>query len=538
MNRSKQGGFTLIELILTLGITAGMAGIALESKTADLDQAVARSVGADLASYNNAVRSWISNNPGASSSTKIGSAWLKSSSCPGGTSPVGYLPCGFSPAVSGNPINGGSLALSSVISTSGTAPNVVTTVSTTASPYKVGNKIRSDMAGLAALTAAASSTSGLPIPSGTNASFTSSPLTGVISMVASNNANNDTWLRTDGSNTMNATIRFGSATPASSRWINGASRIQAFAGEYLFLGPMGGATQAIPSMIRIDGDTEAQGTVFIRNLKSTTTALQIDRGSITASNGGVYANGVVQGNASVRGPIFYDTDDLNYYANPSGTSRLNTVGTTGSITAAGVIQSNASVRAPIFYDSNNTGYYMDFAGSSRVNTIYSDVSQSYLSMRSPIYYDANDMGFYLDPASTSRLNVVRADGGVVTPTAQLTSVRGVGSVCSPNGLIAIDNTGAMVNCSSGVWKKPGGSISTSVVTCQGPNTKWSSSCTASCPATSKIVGGGCSNTTGATGSWFVSFSEPRGNGWYCQGSEDSSTKVYYKTMTGYAICAE
>ena len=57
--------------------------------------------------------------------------------------------------------------------------------------------------------------------------------------------------------------------------------------------------------------------------------------------------------------------------NCSGTAGSETLATvTGrGTTTASIVQSNASVRAPIFYDSNNTGYYLDPDSTSNLNRV-------------------------------------------------------------------------------------------------------------------------------------------------------------------------
>ncbi len=57
--------------------------------------------------------------------------------------------------------------------------------------------------------------------------------------------------------------------------------------------------------------------------------------------------------------------------NCSGTAGGETLATvTGrGTTTASIVQSNASVRAPIFYDSNNTGYYLDPDSTSNLNRV-------------------------------------------------------------------------------------------------------------------------------------------------------------------------
>ena len=121
-----------------------------------------------------------------------------------------------------------------------------------------------------------------------------------------------------------------------------------------------------------------------------------------------------QSDASVRAPIFYDSNNTGYYVNPASVSRLN------------------DIRPNIMYDGNDTSYYVDPAGTSKFSTINlggvsrsswpagitseSDTLQTVTNrgrvttqiIRSPRFEDYNNTGFYLDPASTSYLNDVRA----------------------------------------------------------------------------------------------------------------------------------
>lgn len=66
---------------------------------------------------------------------------------------------------------------------------------------------------------------------------------------------------------------------------------------------------------------------------------------------------------------WYDGNDNTYYIDINNTSVFNT------ITGNGIIQSNASLRSPIFYDSANTGYYLQPRGQSRLGTLNMDYNQ-------------------------------------------------------------------------------------------------------------------------------------------------------------------
>lgn len=138
---------------------------------------------------------------------------------------------------------------------------------------------------------------------------------------------------------------------------------------------------------------------------------------------------------SSRAPIFYDSNNTSYYANPAGDSHMynltlrgnrlgfintafdaeirvsddNPNGTGAIFTFWGDrVEYNAEVRSenfaatsrmysPIYYDRNDTSYYGDFASRSRMNRVDAN-----------IVYDRNNTGYYSDPASTSNHNQVRA----------------------------------------------------------------------------------------------------------------------------------
>jgi hypothetical protein len=151
-----------------------------------------------------------------------------------------------------------------------------------------------------------------------------------------------------------------------------------------------------------------------------------------------------------RAPIFYDSDDTNYYLNPTSNTSIRTVGSwradssawdgefsgkmqyhanqwyiqgadnliyrnangvnVFSVNQLGSATATSDYRAPIFYDSDNTGYYGDFASTSNLNDlqIQGDIkmqgSDSYIWMPNN---NSLSTGFY-DPVSG--LIPIRIDG--------------------------------------------------------------------------------------------------------------------------------
>jgi prepilin-type N-terminal cleavage/methylation domain-containing protein len=420
-----QRGFTLLELMLVIGLSAIVTMMSFYSDQADLEQKSASEVGNVLFQYNNGVRSFLAKNNGLANSTQFGSAWLKNTTC-GGPWAVGaeYLPCNFPAATAASPIKFGRLSLSTSIVGSGAVPNRKVTATTTTSAYTLSHagtpEIRSDLSGIAAITASSGgllNSSGTAYKLATDASYSSNPLNATITMTASNNADQDIWLRTDGGNSMHANLNFDSADPAS-RQITGASRIQNLVAQALYLGSPTGIAALSGAGVVVDANTEVIGNMRIRN------TLWVDNG-VTVT-GSVSASGsvIAQGNVSAAASVTAGGDVL---ANAN-------IAANGNVSAAGNVSAGGVVQAQLFYDSNNTGYYVDPAGTSSMNSVVTSTLTSYGRV------NANE---YL------------AIGGYAN----------AGSGCYPNGLLGRDAIGAIMSCQNGIWASNSGGVGT-------PQTLW------------------------------------------------------------------
>lgn len=201
-----------------------------------------------------------------------------------------------------------------------------------------------------------------------------------------------------------------------------------------------------------------------------------------AGSGGTVAM-TLDGNSSlsvtgdVRTPIFYDSNDTNYYIDPSSTSRVNTLQFSSGATAGpyfyyGNVQQNlyfrgnassdvgmsffdsaGNWRVQIYGNSGNYGFLASNWGSwdiqkvpggnlflNNQSTYYINGSEIYYNrvygttdIRSPIFYDNNNTAYYTDPASTSVLNGVRVVGGLGSESVGSTSPNSVARVQFPNG---------------------------------------------------------------------------------------------------------
>ena len=324
-----QRGATLLELILVVGLVALGTLLAFYTKQADFEQARARQMGGYLYQYNNAIRSYLAKNIDITTPTsRVGTTWLKNTSC-GGTHAVGteFLPCDFPEATSASPLPFGNLSLTTQITSAGAAPNRKVTATTTTSPFQLISKgsltVRSDLAGLSALSAAAALMTGYqrsdtgvsPYTATTDSNYKADPTTGRITMTAGNNASSDVWLRTDGGNKMHATLGFDSSN-AANRQIIGASRIQNLAGELFTVGAqttntkrLTAANSTVGSGVIVESDMEVVGRLLVDRSADITGALTV---------GG---NATVSGNITTQRII--DLNDSTFYLDPNSTSSLN-----------------------------------------------------------------------------------------------------------------------------------------------------------------------------------------------------------------------
>lgn len=156
----------------------------------------------------------------------------------------------------------------------------------------------------------------------------------------------------------------------------------------------------------------------------------------TASN--MYATG------SFRAPIFYDSNDTNYYIDANSTSRLNTIqateiysyswlrnhtANTGLYNQATVTHwysdaqgyfnigggaggqgiklrdnHNSTVRGILYYDTSGNFGFLNSGSSWRIKCVGGDyVEYDGSSIRPRLMYDLNNTGYYVDPASTSNI---------------------------------------------------------------------------------------------------------------------------------------
>ena len=167
--------------------------------------------------------------------------------------------------------------------------------------------------------------------------------------------------------------------------------------------------------------------------KNTITPISDTNLNISTPSGAVYFDTYGIATGSFRAPIFYDSQNTNYYLDPNGQSELirirtNTnwydnsatdwgggVNMSGNNPSIGFQPTSSSWWYMLhhstymnFYRRNTSGNWnQDGIWDTSGNLYWNNgIIQSNVSMRAPIFYDSQDTSFYLDPAGSSFLNTV------------------------------------------------------------------------------------------------------------------------------------
>lgn len=469
---SRQGGYTLIELIMVIGLMAAATMLTFSEKTLELEQQQAKKTGYVLNRYNEAVRSWLTEHQNAPSTVYVGSAWLKDTSC-GGLNTKAYLPCSFDAATSAAPIRFGQLALQTQITTTTVDGKPVTSALTETSTFTVRGKKRADLAGLAAITTAAGQISGAnnPLLASGNGSTQSDPTDAVITMTANRRSTDGPWLRTDGSNTMDASLQFGPLKDEQFREIVGVSRLQNLAGEILSLGQTGGAE--LSDQIMVDANQQLLGALTVSNAANLQSAIEVTQGNIVTLNGDI--NGEeVRATDALYAPEFRDAVP-GFVVNPSGHSEVNELVTPRDL----FDPTRGKFEASIYLDPDDNYFSMNPAGNTRFLDL--TLEQARVSGRSR---DGDPCG-WTDPAT-----------GIHHPA------HGMMGITSNGTLLTCMRAGYMVNATG----KPT-YVKSAWVTNGNPTT-------AVCPAPRAVTGGICHVRNGSAASELEG--AINGNGWACR----------------------
>lgn len=502
--RSKKG-FTLIELGISMGIMGSLAVVGAQDEQFETTQVEARILGNEIFQYNAAVSRYIAANAGDGTvvGTRVGSDWLKGSSCSGGLASEDFLACDLIPdnrtlKYHSQPRTTISYSVDGDMS----ARTVWDTI--------VGESGKPDsmVMGTAALVASGNYISQYDdVASGYQSPTVYCPDLGTVSasisvicganrnaIVSTANVTStvEPWLRTDHANTMRHAIEFdpdGDLTTAADlqsvenradqSWLRqmvGVARLYngtGAGGQSLVLGGLTGnaiysdaylaSNSLLNGAVVMDGnaavmnDIYGKANAFIEgDVRSATGDLVADTGDILADSGqvrGAYvrslgdvrADGNIRAGSNTYAQRYYDSNDTGYYVDADSTSRL------GSVDADDVA-SRGEVKGTLFRDVNNTARYVNPSSRSVVDSITAAGD-----VRATRFYDQNNTYYFTDPSSTSRINSMDVRNRLtVRNHIYLTRSVSQNGWCSPNGLVARFSNGALASCASNRWKSASG----------------------------------------------------------------------------------
>ena len=128
--------------------------------------------------------------------------------------------------------------------------------------------------------------------------------------------------------------------------------------------------------------------------------------------------GILQSNASLRAPIFYDTNNTSYYVDAASTTQLNHLSVASTFKsrnfAAGSLGyqlENRDAGGATFRFDGDTFIFYGGGGVGNVFEMNQDGnSTGRTSLRAPIFYDSSNTGYYVNPASQSHMNTLTLAG--------------------------------------------------------------------------------------------------------------------------------
>ena len=504
----KQSGFTLLELMLVIGLISAMSIVQFQEKTLEIEQMQSRQLGMDLFQYNAAVQQYLahisgSTNPSLYTGVKTGINWLKDATC-GGSNTTAYLPCNFL-QVSGDTTSVGHLTFNTTITYSSTNGFIARTVM---SQFTPNGKSRGDLSGLAALVASgAYAVRNQPSPPMQQAGsvlycpdITMSPALSSlcltqkdqIIMFARNLSIEDQWLRVDHGNVMQNSLEFktGNITPSSladlalidsiPRQIRNVARIYNLenagsntGSDNLYIGKKYGEmaktmSTLINDSVIIDADQEILGKLVAR------TTIEAKE-AVTVTDGNLYAKDSPNGNnSSLAGNVIADHDihsKGNLISDNDSTIAKNSyVGKGLSVGQDAIINRYLSVGVDAYVDNDvsvnhNVIVKNELIATNNISSQNGNILANSGNVSSRFFVDSDDSSYYVDPASSSRINNLAANGdvnvnGKITSNGRLTTNEYLlvkktaiaGSACDTNGLIGnnLVNNEILV-CQSGIW---------------------------------------------------------------------------------------
>jgi len=313
--------FSLIELLAAMAISAFLLVVTVQQIIQRNDRAIATGlVARQIAGFTNAVRQRISYEDALvifdqPIQTNMGISWLQNATC-GGTANVQFLPCNFSVDIA----QAGHLIYTTEIkNTAGRLSATIKLADANGVGYQAHGRLRSDLAGAAVIGAAGYRVSSVT-PTGlvTFAKFESDPTSGIITVEIDTNSATEPWLRTDGSNQMNADLGFSGI----GHDLLNANDIEASSmtdkdDNNFWLDPSSTSQVAALNATSINADQMRSDSTIANNAAFGAARIsQLETGSIDSQS-------VVTDKMTAN--YFVDKQDGNYYIDPNGTSKVRDI---------------------------------------------------------------------------------------------------------------------------------------------------------------------------------------------------------------------
>jgi cytoskeletal protein CcmA (bactofilin family) len=480
---NNQSGMSLLEFMFVLTLTSAIALLTIQSDNKASERAKGSNIGSEIVKYNNSVTSYISYNVTRDryhQGTPVeyeGVGWLKDSSCSLSSNPedISFISCNFEDNLKGTSFNFKTTIFDEGVRNSLKAISYVD-MKYLDSSGELKTYYSEDILGLAAMSAIGNNYSdGIvvdpdaldPVVDGstmlssivlanTGVSYYYCPLHlpdsllndnctkdgvnkegGMLVMVSSTDAENDSWLRTDGSNDMKNSINL-SSTNDDERKIEGVDRIYNLAGDFLKLGNSGvfqdnGSWETYTgdgvvldtdiymiSSLKIDQDAEFDSNLSIANDLFSQGNTYFDKNvvvdkAIEVTGDLAIAGDTTQGgNKNIAGELLAETIDI------------NSIIRTEEVNIAGSLYANNSLSATIVNASDNLVSEGDLSvrGDFLTKNMFSEgdvvtvgnilangdvIAQTGSSYLGEVYTNqVTDGDFTLNPSGSSRLNTVRS----------------------------------------------------------------------------------------------------------------------------------
>jgi len=195
---------------------------------------------------------------------------------------------------------------------------------------------------------------------------------------------------------------------------------------------------------------------------------------IRAYNGkNIFTPATIYGGADVRAPVFYDSNNMGYYLDPTSTSVISSIYMNGSETinnaSPTIYMQDTDHRSAMIHVNANTFHILRGSGTNSTtwsqyngywpltislennDATFGGALTAVTSLNSPIYYDSNDSAYYVNPNGTSNLNAVNANGAITFGNSSSVTTCGLGQGNGEGSQRYNYTSHAMEYCNGTTW---------------------------------------------------------------------------------------